>query len=843
MERILRGEEISRLIGQICSYEKQIFYFPVRHHSVACAFHLTKVIQTFRPDCILVEGPENANEMIKDITDEQTQAPFCIYYSYRDKKGYLGEICEDYRCYYPFLDYSPELVAMREGKKLGADLFFMDLPYEEILIAQQEGSGLRRQEDKISYNNDHYLSENKFIEGVVSRSGAKSFDEFWEQHFEIEGLQKDSISFLQDVLYYCVLSRANTRKETMLEDGCLVREAYMRQKIGDACKKYRKVLVVAGGFHIPGLFGPNEWLLSGDGREHLGGDLFGEKIPEGLLVSEASPKTHAIDKLDKGVYLMAYSMAATDRLNGYCSGMPHPMFYQRIWERINTSGNEGLKADGEVMPAISHPKAPDAGELYGQTCLQFLVEVGRKVRKKEGYPSAYDEICAMAMCDNLASLRGKPFPGVYELCDSVLSNYVKGEYQISTDKPMRILQEELTGDRIGRLTENATLPPLCKDFEKLCQSYRLDIHNNIKKEMTLSLFAKRRHREISAFFYRMDFLGSGFAQRKKGPNLRKRKDRNLIREIWEYRFSPAVMSSLIENSMYGGNIEEVCRTLVEKRFSEEMNAAEASALLIQMFEMGCGMDDPAIIGMVFKIIQECEDFFSLTTTFSNLIMLIEMQDLYGYQSDLISVRNLVAQKLLTLLGHMTGIRKEDVDDMLDCLKELYRVFQEMDLQEERRFFISTLEKMSVASDLNPSLAGALCGLLYASGERTVEEVGECTQGYLCATGEKALNAAEFVRGLFFVARDILFVQESMLEMLDTFLLNTSSDAFVKLLPSMRLAFSFFTPIETDRIAGMVAKRFGLQKQEFRELNEVTPEEFEYGTELEKQILKSLGENV
>lgn len=60
---------------------------------------------------------------------------------------------------------------------------------------------------------------------------------------------------------------------------------------------------------------------------------------------------------------------------------------------------------------------------------------------------------------------------------------------------------------------------------------------------------------------------------------------------------------------------------------------------------------------------------------------------------------------------------------------------------------------------------------------------------------------------------------------------------------MRLAFSFFTPIETDRIAGMVAKRFGLQKQEFRELNEVTPEEFEYGTELEKQILKSLGENV
>ena len=111
MERVLRGEEISRLMDATCSLSGKVFYFPVRHHSPACSFHLEKVMEAYQPDVILIEGPDNANDLIPDMTDETTQAPFCIYYSYRDKKGLISEEKGDYRCYYPFLDASPELVA------------------------------------------------------------------------------------------------------------------------------------------------------------------------------------------------------------------------------------------------------------------------------------------------------------------------------------------------------------------------------------------------------------------------------------------------------------------------------------------------------------------------------------------------------------------------------------------------------------------------------------------------------------------------------------------------------------------------------------------------------------
>ena len=112
----------------------------------------------------------------------------------------------------------------------------------------------------------------------------------------------------------------------------------------------------------------------------------------------------------------------------------------------------------------------------------------------------------------------------------------------------------------------------------------------------------------------------------------------------------------------------------------------------------------------------------------------------------------------------------------------------------------------------------------------------CMQGYLLASGEKAKRAAEFVRGLFFVAGDILFTNEEMLKMLDGFLQRTSYEDFIRLLPSLRLAFSYFTPAEMDRLAGRVAGMYGLRKQEFKELRAVSAEELRYGKALEKRIM-------
>ena len=147
--------------------------------------------------------------------------------------------------------------------------------------------------------------------------------------------------------------------------------------------------------------------------------------------------------------------------------------------------------------------------------------------------------------------------------------------------------------------------------------------------------------------------------------------------------------------------------------------------------------------------------------------------------------------------------------------------------------------MRAEADLNSLLSGGVNGILFSYGEVSNEEIAQTTQGYLLASGEKAGKAANFVRGLFYVARDVIFAWEGMIDMLDDFLRRTSYEEFLIVLPQLRLAFSFFTPVEMDRLAAKVAKKYGLRQSEFEELKAVGADEYAYGKALEERILRAM----
>ena len=115
MERLFIDSEAPEMIPFDLS-GKYLLY-PVRHHSPACSYHLIKTIEAYEPDIILIEGPENACELIPSLTDELTKLPAALYYYYKDTKKLLSEDAEDYKCYYPFLKSSPEYNAMAKGKE------------------------------------------------------------------------------------------------------------------------------------------------------------------------------------------------------------------------------------------------------------------------------------------------------------------------------------------------------------------------------------------------------------------------------------------------------------------------------------------------------------------------------------------------------------------------------------------------------------------------------------------------------------------------------------------------------------------------------------------------------
>ena len=115
MERILCNQKIFEIIP--FDYSSPVLFFPVRHHSPACSYHLLQTIRHYQPDCILVEGPQNADRLIPVLTDENTVLPVAFYYFYKDSGKYVSDDADDYKCYYPFLATSPEYNALQHKQR------------------------------------------------------------------------------------------------------------------------------------------------------------------------------------------------------------------------------------------------------------------------------------------------------------------------------------------------------------------------------------------------------------------------------------------------------------------------------------------------------------------------------------------------------------------------------------------------------------------------------------------------------------------------------------------------------------------------------------------------------
>lgn len=830
MEQLLRSQKISAVEEEtdfvippelLYHTDCRLLYFPVRHHSPACSFHLKRAVAEYEPDLILIEGPENAGSQIPVLLHQDTKPPLALYYAYRDRAGLVTDKKGDYKCYYPFLDCSPELTALREAGTREIPARFIDLSYGEILIGTAGGKGVRREGEKQTYNDDYLLSRSRYLTMLCEKTGLRDFEELWEKYFEIQGLTEPTEAFVRHMMTYCILSRMHTPKEELAEDGTILRERYMAEQIACASREYQRILVVTGGFHSYGLWE----LLS---QEENGTFAYtGEPV-----------KLHRETERQQEVYPMAYSMEAADALNGYASGMQSPGFYHRVWRNIE-NGNR-TKSSGWEEEGLAAGTGEDQAEkrkqtgAYEEAVLHFLAETGRQARRKEESVSSYDEICAFSMAQGLAALRGKQEPGIYELRDCACSAFVKGELNLSTDGALRILKSLTTGSQVGRLCKEAARPPLLTDFEEQCGRFGLKIHSTVEQTVTLEIFKKEKHLQLGRFFYRTEFLDCSFARRKKGADLVNRKDQNRVREIWNYKWSEQVIAALIDASISGGTVEEAARCLLESRFQESSGCREAAKLLVQGFLMGLSQKQEQLRVHLAEVLAIDGDFFSLTEGFSQLLMLMELQDLYRVRDelDLERMTDICFQKIIQLLPSMGQVGEEQQQKCMESLRLLYEAAGRRNEGERKPVLMEALKSLLERGKVQPGVEGTVLGLLYGYEGSYGEVITRTVRGYMQGSGEILSRSAAFLRGLFFSARDFVFVSKEFLALIDELLGRLSGEEFLKLLPELRMAFGYFTPLETDRIAGRAAALHGRKKKELLSGRMVSLAEYAYGEELD-----------
>src|SRR3954464_13004285 len=105
--------------------------YGIRHHGPGSARAVVAELDRQRPDILLVEGPPEADDLVRGGADEGREPPVAL----------LGYLAEDPRraAFWPFAVFSPEWQAIRWAVDHGVPVHFFDLPYG--YRAGQDGAG------------------------------------------------------------------------------------------------------------------------------------------------------------------------------------------------------------------------------------------------------------------------------------------------------------------------------------------------------------------------------------------------------------------------------------------------------------------------------------------------------------------------------------------------------------------------------------------------------------------------------------------------------------------------------------------------------------------------------
>ena len=269
---------------------KYPYIFGIRHLSPAGALHLCRFLDEKKPRLVLVEGPDDFDDMMADMVRSESKPPIAVLAYTVDTP--VRTIL------YPLAEYSPEYQAIKWCHDNKTECHFIDLP-SEIFLAMPE---------KEDYDGDRTES---IYEKLERQAGEDGHDMFWERTVEhtlnTQAYHRGSNLFGESLRQHSV----KTEWQNVLS---LVREAYMRRKINEALREGYKpdeIVIVTGSYHVAGL----------------------KEIDEGMTDDEYKLLPRTVAKHT----LMPYSYYRLSTRSGYGAGNQAPGYYELLWHGLRES--------------------------------------------------------------------------------------------------------------------------------------------------------------------------------------------------------------------------------------------------------------------------------------------------------------------------------------------------------------------------------------------------------------------------------------------------------------------------------------------------------------------------
>jgi hypothetical protein len=265
-----------------------VHLFGIRHHGPGCARSLAQALAALTPDCILVEGPPEADALARFAGHADLVPPVALLlYAPADPQRAV---------FYPFAEFSPEWQALRYASAHGVNLRFCDLPQTHHFAL----NATREQTDDIHTDPLRWLAR---------AAGYGDTETWWDHLVEQRGDSLDLFAAIAEMM--TALRNEAGPPPDELE---VKREAWMRTAIRQAVKDGReRIAVVCGAWHVPAL-----------------ALLPSAKSDADLLKGLAKEKTAAT--------WVPWTHGRLTFASGYGAGVTAPGWYRHLWRHRERAG-------------------------------------------------------------------------------------------------------------------------------------------------------------------------------------------------------------------------------------------------------------------------------------------------------------------------------------------------------------------------------------------------------------------------------------------------------------------------------------------------------------------------
>ncbi|MDJ1640593.1 DUF5682 family protein [Streptomyces pakalii] len=788
------------------------FLIGVRHHAPSLAAALPVLLDAADPDLLLVELPAEFQPWLGWLAHEETEAPVALA-----AVPAAGPAGERGPAFYPFADFSPELVALRWAARNGVPAVACDLPLADRAWAEGRDGAPAPVPGAASApvpGEGHGLSA-----AVRSRLTGREGDDLWDRLVEAQAPGSTPEALRRAALLTGWALRHEAEARGGVHGTDLVREACMRGHVAEALANGRRPAVVVGAFHTPAL------LRSAAGADGTACTAFAaaEEVgsPGPSAVPQSSPggcadgTAGAAGAAACTVSLIPYTYPLLDSRSGYPAGIRDPEWQHTV-----------LEAAGD--PAAVH-------EALVRTAVRLCAAL-----REQGHPyGPADGREIVRVAGDLARLRDLPAPGRGELLEAVQTVLGRGETYGTGRAVAQALERVLVGARTGRPAPAAPRSGLGPAVEAETAALTLpgpqDAHEKEPRDLRLDPARSALDRRRELLLRRLTVCGIPYAQQQEvtgaagGEGLTTR---------WRVRWTPATAAMLTAAGARGVTPAQAAEGVLRQRHAAER--AEGGPTAAQVVRglaeaAACGLPAPAD-----ERLAELAAVLPASGTLPELLAGLDLLDRIdaghlpgltepdgpevrpdgpevpsdasgeqpgGAEADTArGARTAHAAELLTAAAvrQVEGLTGSEKPEDARALLELAQ-------RADRLGGIRLTDALArLAADGAPLIAAAAGAVRVLTGHEEAEAFGERVASWVDGAVDSTSRATLTARlsGVLTVAGPLLTVGAGALDPLLDRVVELDDSAFLARLPALRGGFDTLSPAARDRLLGTVEERLG-----------------------------------